>query len=213
MCVQHKTLTQSLLVTGTSTGIPDSAIYLKFSTTILLCKIICCFVLLMRCVMEKCVLSISFVWIRMSKFWKMNFFISCNLVFDFLDVTRTLIHSLLIVIVLNVKPLSSFTSIRIENLTLEWHTDAHAYVYVVSVWGYERFNLSTMTFHSQSHISNVMCQKINNPYNYIPYVDLVFVFVCASVSVRCALCGIGCKFNRELTKMEKHDTHVFFYDQ
>lgn len=58
--------------------------------------------------------SISFVWL--SKFLKIFLF---DLIFDFLDVTYTLIYSLFIVIVLNVKPLSSFISIQMENLTLE----------------------------------------------------------------------------------------------
>lgn len=92
-----------------------------------------------------------------------------DLIFDFLDMTSTLIYSLFIVIVLNVKPLSPFIYPFKQKIWLwnDTHTQTHQHSHVhehTDVCGYEQFNLSTMTFHTQSHISNVMCQKINNPY-------------------------------------------------
>lgn len=125
------------------------------------------FVLLMWCVMEKCVFSISFVWT--SKFLQMNFlsirfgfwFSWCDTYFNsfFAHCNCRECKTLVVFHIYSNRKFDFGMTHRRAHTT-----HIHAYVYVVSVWGYERFNLSTMTFHSQSHISNVMCQKINNPY-------------------------------------------------
>lgn len=135
-----------------------------------------CFPLLME---KKVVFSISFVWV--SKMLE-DIFIWFDFWFCWHDIYFNLffIHCNC----LECKTLVAFhISIRTENLTLEWHTHTHKHTHVhehTDVCGYEQFNLSTMTFHTQSHISNVMCQKINNPYmsSVCRYYVWVWVSVC-----------------------------------
>lgn len=120
-------------------------------------------------------------------------------------------------VVLNVKPSSCFVyfiSTQIENLTLEWHTHSHTHMHMntlhgrlfgVGLWGIRTIQfIKTDILFTVTYISNVMCQKINNPYMF-PY-----IYVCVHVWVCEGCIELGVIWSKAYKFFLKHMTYTFF---